>query len=290
MTRKVPFEAERLHDALRMVMTYGDRLMAAASITKQHIDSGNDDPTDGSFRVARLYGHLNEDQQRDFEKAGKLAGWSKLIVGMERALNNFADRLNDAHEALDALPDEMTSELDTIELPDWGSRLRRTLNAMREAYSFALPTANRPADSASAICALRHESPHDWLPEYQQLRLAQNDLLVLREAGKDTPRLSTEIEYDSGIATNPTSHSLMTVTEASEEASQLAKEDKAMLADISSVGRLAPIVGAVPARIERAAQELGVKVVRINGIAHFSDEDLERIREHLTNNQARRSK
>ena len=51
---------------------------------------------------------------------------------------------------------------------------------------------------------------------------------------------------------------------------------------ISSIGRAAALLQAMPNRIRAAADKLGIKpAVRINDIEHFDDADLQRIREHL---------
>ena len=50
-----------------------------------------------------------------------------------------------------------------------------------------------------------------------------------------------------------------------------------------SIGRAAALVQAMPDRIRAAAGELGITpVIRINLVDHYSESDLERIRDYLT--------
>lgn len=52
--------------------------------------------------------------------------------------------------------------------------------------------------------------------------------------------------------------------------------------DITSIGKASALLNTMPGKIESAAVALGVvPAVRINGVPHYGDDDLERIREHL---------
>lgn len=52
--------------------------------------------------------------------------------------------------------------------------------------------------------------------------------------------------------------------------------------DLLSIGKLAEVLQASPARIEVAAERAGVRVsLRLNGVPYFNDADVDEIRDHL---------
>jgi hypothetical protein len=49
-----------------------------------------------------------------------------------------------------------------------------------------------------------------------------------------------------------------------------------------SIGQAAALIQAMPSRIKAAAEELGITpAMRINMVDHYSEDDLQRIAEHL---------
>ncbi|RIK78512.1 MAG: hypothetical protein DCC67_11490 [Planctomycetota bacterium] len=59
---------------------------------------------------------------------------------------------------------------------------------------------------------------------------------------------------------------------------------------IVSVGAAAPLVGAMPSRIEAVAEQLRIApALRINGVPHYDESDLERIAEAIRRGDRSRS-
>ena len=53
--------------------------------------------------------------------------------------------------------------------------------------------------------------------------------------------------------------------------------------DISSIGRASALLQQMPKRITAAAAQLRIEpVLRINGVDHYDDTDLQKIRQYLT--------
>jgi len=52
--------------------------------------------------------------------------------------------------------------------------------------------------------------------------------------------------------------------------------------DLLSIGKMAEVLQASPARIEVAAERAGVRVsLRLNGVKYYADRDIDDIRDHL---------